>query len=95
MPIVMTDPEKNPKVSSMVLGLAAVWETSPNDTQFAEFPELWENAMAARQACQAQIFQTLGVNPAMIPQGHRRRHKRNQAEIANEQQVDLLTTADA
>jgi hypothetical protein len=95
MPIVMTDPEKNPKVSSMVLGLAAVWETSPNDTQFAEFPRLWENGMARAQACQAQIFQTLGVNPAMIPQGTGGENKRNQAEIANEQQVDLLTTADA
>ena len=30
MPIIFTDPEKNPRVSSMVLGLGAVWETSPN-----------------------------------------------------------------
>ena len=42
MPIVMTDPAKNPRVGSMVLSLAAVWETSPQDTQFAQFPALVE-----------------------------------------------------
>lgn len=95
MPIVMTDPEKNPKTSTMVLGLAAVWETSPQDTQFAQFPELWVSAMQRAQAIQGQIFQTLGVNPSMMPQSSGGENKRNQAEIANEQQVDILTTADA
>jgi len=95
MPIVMSDPEKNPKTATMVLGLAALWETSPNDTQILEFPELWQNAMNRALACQGQIFQSLGVNPAMIPQSTGGDNKRNQAEIANEQQVDLLTTAEA
>jgi hypothetical protein len=67
-------PGEEPAVGSMVLGLAAVWETSPNDTQFAEFPSCGRTAWP-RQACQAQIFQTLGVNPAMIPQSHRRREQ--------------------
>jgi hypothetical protein len=96
MPIVMTDPEKNPRVSSMVLGLAAVWETDPKSTQFAQFPELWRSGAERAQQCQMQIFQTLGVNPSMIPQSTGGPgKKRNQAEIANEQQVDILTTADA
>jgi hypothetical protein len=95
MPIVMTDPLKNPRVNTMVLGLAAVWETSPQDTQFAEFPELWRSAIERAETIKAQIFQTLGVNPSMIPQGTGGSKKRNQAEIANEQQVDILTTADA
>lgn len=95
MPIVMTDPEKNPQVDTMVLGLAAVWKTNPNDTQFATFPNLWEGAMGRALACQQQIFQTLGVNPSMIPGSTGGDSKRNQAEIANEQQVDVLTTADA
>lgn len=94
MPIIMTDPEKNPKVGTMVLGLASIWETSPKDTQFAQFPNLWDAAIARVAACRQEIFQTLGVNPAMIPQGTGST-KRNQAEIATEQQVDLLTTADA
>lgn len=95
MPIVMTDPLKNPRTATMVLGLAAVWETSPNDTQFAEFPELWRTALERAEAIKTQIFQTLGVNPSMMPQGTGGKQKRNQAEIANEQQVDILTTADA
>jgi hypothetical protein len=95
MPIVMTDPEKNPKTATMVLGLGAVWDTSPTDTQIVEFPALWENGAQRAQEIQAQIFQTLGVNPAMVPQSTGGAAKRNQAEVANEQQVDILTTADA
>ena len=49
MPIIMTDPEKNPKVGSMILSLAAVWETSPNDTKFAQFPPLWKDALGDRR----------------------------------------------
>lgn len=96
MPIVMTDPEKNPRIGSMILSMAAIWETNPTDTQFAKFPELWKDALAIVASCKSEIMQTLGVNPAAISQqgiGHGR--KLNQAEIAQEQQVDLLTTADA
>jgi hypothetical protein len=96
MPIIMTDPVKNPKVGSMILGLAAIWETNPNDTKFAQFPELWKHGFDIVNACKSQIFESLGVNPSMVPQqtgvGGK---KRNQAEIALEQQVDVLTTADA
>jgi len=95
MPIVMTDPEKNPQESSMVLGLAAVWKTDPKSTQFVVFPELWRSAWERAEAIKGQIFQTLGVNPSMVPQSTGGTKKRNQAEIANEQQVDILTTADA
>ena len=95
MPIVMTDPEKNPKVGSMVLALAAVWETSPADTQFAKFPALWKDALEIIANCQATIFQTLSVNPAQITQANNPKSKKpNQAEIANEQQIDILTTTD-
>lgn len=95
MPIVMTDPEKNPKVGSMVLALAAVWETSPNDTQFAKFPPLWKDALEIISSCKAEIFQSLSVNPAQITQAANPKSKKpNQAEIANEQQIDILTTAD-
>lgn len=95
MPIVMTNPEKNPKIGTMVLGLAAVWETSPQDTQFAQFPELWVSAMNRAEGIKSQIMQSLGVNPAMMPSSTGGDNKRNQAEVANEQAVDLLTTADA
>ncbi|MCK9589497.1 MAG: hypothetical protein M0Q93_09075 [Terrimicrobiaceae bacterium] len=94
LPIVMTDPEKNPRVGSMVLNLAAVWETSPKDTQFAAFPQLWKDALAIVGEGVQSIFQALGVNPAMIT-GERANSRPTQAQIANEQQVDILTTADA
>ena len=91
----MTDPEKNPRVGSMVLNVAAIWETNPNDTKFAQFPPLWKDAFAIVQSAKDQIFQTLGVNPAMMPhQVTAPGKKPNQAQIANEQQVDILTTAD-
>lgn len=95
MPIVMTDPEKNPKTGSMVLALAAVWETSPTDTQFAKFPALWKDALEIIAACKSEIFQALSVNPAQITQaGNPKSKKPSQAEIANEQQIDILTTTD-
>ena len=93
LPIVMTDPEKNPRTSSMVMSLAAVWLTNPNDTKFATFPQLWRDGMEIVAALKQEIFQTLSVNPAMIAQGAKK--KLSQAEVANEQQVDILTTADA
>ena len=96
MPIIMTDPEKNPKVGTMVLGMASIWETNPQDTQFAKFPDMAEAGLQRIAACKNEIFQTLGVNPAMVAQGTGSKSgKRNQAEIATEQQVDILMTADA
>ncbi len=93
MPIVMTDPNSNPRVGSMILSLAAIWETSPKDTQFANFPPLWKEGMEIVSQAKAQIKESLAVNSSMVTQ--QGTSKLNQAEIAQEQQVDLLTTADA
>jgi hypothetical protein len=96
MPIVMTDPEKSPRIGSMILSMAAIWETSPKDTQFANFPPLWKDGMEIVAACKNEIFQALSVNPSAITQqGMGAAKKLNQAQIAQEQQVDILTTADA
>ncbi|HEX8838220.1 MAG TPA: hypothetical protein VF748_14860, partial [Candidatus Acidoferrum sp.] len=96
LPIVMTDPAKNPRTGSMVLNVAAVWETDPQSTQFAQFPQLWKEAFSIVGSAKDQIFQTLGINPSMMPQQALQPGKKpNQAAIANEQAVDLLTTADA
>ena len=95
MPIVMTDPARNPRVGSMVLNLAAIWQTDPKSTQFAQFPALWKDAFAIVASCKQEIFQVLSVSPAAIAQSTGgAAKKRNQAEIANEQQVDILSTAD-
>jgi len=95
-PIIMTDPEKNPRVGSMILSMAAVWLCDPVSTKFAEFPHLWRDALEIVGTMQQKIFQTLSVNPAQITQaGASLKKKPSQAEIANEQQIDILTTADA
>ena len=94
LPIIMTDPAKNPRTSTMILNLAAIWECDPNSTKFAEFPKLWQDGIALIQSDMQMIFQAWGVNPAMLPQqSGRPGAKRNQAEVAMELQVDLLTTA--
>lgn len=97
LPIIMTDPEKNPRVGSMVLNMAAVWETSPKDTQFAKFPPLWQDGLQIVTTIKGEIFETLAVNSSMITQSAQKKQgaKRSQAEVAQEQQVDLLSTADA
>jgi hypothetical protein len=94
LPIVMTDPEKNPRVASMILNMAAIWETSPNDTKFVEFPNLWEQGFSIAGQARDIIMQTLSVSPAAITQTGAKK-KPTQAEMSNEQAVDLLTTADA
>lgn len=96
MPIVMTDPAKNPRVGSMVLSLAAVWETSPQDTQFAQFPQLWQHGFEMVAAAKAEVAQALSVSPAALTGGGAsKKSKPSQAEVAQEQQIDILTTADA
>lgn len=93
LPIVLTDPEKNPRAGSMVLAMASVWLCDPNSTKFAEFPPLWKDAFSIIGACKDQIFQSLGVNPAMVPHGNAGK-KPSQAQIAQEQQVALESAAD-
>lgn len=96
LPIIMTDPSKNPRTATMLINLAAIWEVDPNSTKFAEFPKLWQDGIALIQAATQLAFMTLGVNPAMLPQQTGKPGaKRNQAEIALETSVDLLTTAEA
>lgn len=94
MPIVMTDPEKNPRVGSMIMSLAAIWEASPESTKFAQFPALWKDGLEIVAFAKAQILQTLSVNPSQITQGAGKK-KLNQAEISAERAIDALTTADA
>ncbi len=96
MPIVAADPEKNSKSSTMVLGLGAVWDIDPKAIQMLEFPALYERLLPFIERLESTIFRNLGVNPSMLPQmTGKPGAKRNQAEVALELQVDLLTTADA
>ena len=94
-PIVMTNPEKNPRVGSMVLEMAAVWQTSPQDTQILEFPKLWQDAFSIVAATKAQIHESFGLNPAMMPMGGAPTRKPSQAQIAMEQQAALEGISDS
>lgn len=95
LPIIMTDPTKNPRIGSMVLNMAAIWECDPASTQFAKFPDIWKSGFEIIAAHKNEIFQTLSASPANMPSMSQTHSRLNQAEIANEQQVDLLTTADS
>ena len=66
LPIVMTDPEANPNYAMMVYGLAAVWPVDPKSTQFASFPQLWQDSMAMCSSIKAQINESLDVNEMMM-----------------------------
>lgn len=93
LPIVMTDPEKNPNYASMIMSLAAVWMTNPNDTKFVEFPQLWKDALQFVTEARSQIMQAFGLNPAMVAMGLSS-SKNTQAAIAQEQLVSLANITD-
>ena len=85
MPICITDPKENPVYESMMVSLAAIWLANPNTTRFVEMPALWQNSLQMMEAFKAQIMESLGLNPTMVPQGGYK--KPTQAEIAAQQQL--------
>lgn len=93
LPIVMTDPEKNPMLSTMVMNLAAVWQTNPNDTKFVEMPALWKDALQFVSACESRVMQAFGLNPAMISTGTDSK-KQTQADTSQDAAVAIATISD-
>lgn len=95
-PVLTVDPERVSKWKELVADVAAVWPVHPDGVKMLEWPNKFREAMEGVATHKAMIFETLGVNPGMLPQQTGKPGaKRNQAEVALEQQVDLLTTADA
>jgi hypothetical protein len=90
-PIVLRDPEKSN--GPLVFGVGAIWDGGKDAISLLTFPDLTPRAQTRVQMALAAIFQSLGVNPSMLPQ-QTRAGKPNQAMVAQEQQVDLLTTAE-
>lgn len=89
MPIVMTDPLKNPQYSSMVMAMAAVWATNPNDTQVIQFPPLYEHALTIKGAIKSQIMESMEVNETMLgraPAG------RKNAQAVGAQSAEAMAT---
>lgn len=95
LPIVMSDPEKNPRTGTMILTMGALWQVDPSSVKFAEFAPLWREAIALAELCGGQIEKSLGVNPSMIPQGNKTNKKPSQAQVSQEQQVANESTVDA
>jgi hypothetical protein len=92
MPIVMRNPSAG--TQPLIANIAAMWDVDPAAVKFVEWPDLTPRAITRIQYCIQQIFQSLNVNPSMLPQ-QTSTSRRNQAQVAQEQQVDLLTTSDA
>lgn len=92
MPIVMTDPVKNPMISSMILGLGAIWQTNPNDTQLVEFPPLWQHGFQTAAALKMQIMESMDVNESML--GAAPRGRKNAQAIAQESQAAMASIVD-
>ncbi len=89
-PIVTRDTSKYN--GPLVYNVGAVWDIPPDAVKLLTFPDLTPRAQTRVQMALQAIFQSLGVNPSMLPQ-QTRQGKPNQAQVAQEQQVDLLTTA--
>ncbi len=95
-PLTAVDPERVARWESLVLDVGAVWPVMPDAIKEIKFANVTVDALQVVSFAKAQIFESLGVNPSMVPQQTGRPGaKRNQAEIALEQNVDILTTADA
>lgn len=90
MPIVFTDPLKNPHYDQMVMAMAAVWPTNPNDTKVVEFPPLYQHALNMRNAIKSQIMESMEVNETMLgvaPKG------RKNAQAIGQQSAEAMATA--
>jgi hypothetical protein len=92
MPIVMRHPASGKQ--PLILNVGALWDVDPAAIKFAEFPDLTPRAITRVQYCISQIFQSLGVNASMLPQ-QTSVSRKNQAQVAQEQAIDLLSTAEA
>jgi hypothetical protein len=92
MPIVMTDPLKNPQYSSMVMAMAAVWATNPNDTKVIEFPPLYQHALTLKNAIKGQIMESMEVNETML--GKAPAGRKNAQAIGAQSQEAMATIGD-
>jgi hypothetical protein len=92
-PITLTDPSANPHYDTMKTADGALWLADPRTTSILQFPELWKDSAGIIQNVDGVIKTTLGVNPSMLSQYQRTGKQPNQALVAQEQAVDLLTTS--
>jgi hypothetical protein len=92
LPIVMTNPLKNPNVASMIMGKAAIWETSPDDTKLVNFPALYQHALTLKGDLKSQIMESMEVNETML--GKAPPGRKNAQAVAQQSQEGLATIND-
>lgn len=92
LPIVMSDPEKNPNYAMMVYGLAAVWPVDPKSTDFKSFPSLWKDSIQMCQAIKQQIHESLDVNEMMM--GQTPKGRKNAGAMGSQQQEQSVSILD-
>jgi hypothetical protein len=92
LPITLRDPAY--QTAPMILAPGAIWDVPPTGASFADMPPLWQHGADILQGIKAEIFQVLTVNAAMVPTQSTKK-KLNQAEVAQEQQIDQLNTSDS
>lgn len=92
LPVVMTDPLKNPNYAMMVYGLAAVWPVDPNSTKPISFPQLWKDAEAMCSSIKAQIQESMDVNPMMM--GVMPKGRKNNQMVGGIQQEQSISVTD-
>jgi hypothetical protein len=89
-PIIRQSPDAS---GPLVLAIGAIWKGKAGELEMMQFPDLTPRAVTRVQMGLQMIFQSLGVNPSMLPQ-QTRAGRPNQAQVAQEQAIDLLTTAE-
>lgn len=94
-PLIAVDPEKVSRWQELIVDIGAVWPVDPDGMKPFTFPMLTQQAYEVVANAERRIFQSLSVNPSMMPHQTGGKKKLSQAEVANEQAVDVLTTADA
>jgi hypothetical protein len=92
MPMVRRSPGQGN--TPIILNLGAIIDAEPGGIEFLQFPDLSQRAKARILDAMQIIFQSLSVNPSMLPM-QANPTRRNQAQVAQEQQIDVLTTAEA
>jgi hypothetical protein len=91
LPITARDPAY--ATSPAILAPGAIWNVPPGGVEFLHMDPTWAQGAEILANIKTEIFQVLSVNPSMVTQTTKK--KLNQAEVAQEQQIDILTTGDS
>ena len=92
LPVIMTDPLKQPNYQTMVMGLAAVWLADPNSTKAMSFPALWKDAVMLCGSLKAEIRESMEVDDAML--GKMPTGRKNSAQIGAMTSAQQTNTTD-